>query len=106
VAPRSRGGGEARERFDRIFREKDVAEEAPRVVIPAAEAPAAKLWIVTLLVRLGFAKTNGEARRLIEGRGVRLDGAVVEDEKLEVDLSKEILVQAGKRRFARVVRGS
>ncbi len=94
---------QARARFDRIFREKAVDEEAPTVVLPAAAAPGGKLWVVALLVRLGFAKSNGEARRLIEGRGVKLDGVVVEDEKLEVGLGDEVLVQAGKRRFARVV---
>jgi tyrosyl-tRNA synthetase len=68
--------------------------------------PTGRVWIVKLLALLDFAKTNGEARRLIEGRGVKLDGVVVADEKLEVELgARPMLVQAGKRRFARVVRG-
>ncbi len=93
-------------RFDRIFRDKDVdVTDAPLLVLPAAEAATGRIWIVKLLVRLEFAATNGEARRLVEGRGVKLDGVVVTDEKLEVELGREVLVQAGKRRFARVVRG-
>jgi tyrosyl-tRNA synthetase len=98
-------GRAARERFDRLFRDKLVPDEMARVVIPAAELTDGRLWIVKLLVAAGFAATNGEARRLLEGRGVRLDGEVVADEKLQVELSGERLLQAGKRRFARVVRG-
>jgi tyrosyl-tRNA synthetase len=93
----------AHARFDRVFRDKDLSADAPLVHVPKAEVPTGKLWVVALLVKLEFAATNGEARRLVQGRGVKLDGVVVEDEKLEVDLGREVLVQAGKRRFARVV---
>jgi tyrosyl-tRNA synthetase len=92
----------AREQFDRVFRDRNVSDDAPRVEIPAAEAPAAKLGVVALLEKLGFVGSKSEARRLIEGRGVKLDGVVVEDVAREVDLGREVLVQAGKRRFARV----
>ncbi len=96
-------GSEARARFDRLFRDKQVPDDVPTVALPAAELVDGRLWVVKLLVRIGFAASNGEARRLLEGRGVKLDGAVVADDKLEVDLRREVLVQAGKRRFARVV---
>src|SRR5262249_30152280 len=99
-------GRTARERFDRLFRDKQVPDEVARVVIPAAELTEGRLWMVKLLAAAGFAATNGEARRLLEGRGVKLDGEVVADEKLQVELSGERLLQAGKRRFARVVRGA
>jgi tyrosyl-tRNA synthetase len=98
-------GRAERERFDRVFRDREAPADAPRVVVPASDLTEGRLWVVKLLVRLGFAKTNGEARRLVEGRGVKLDGVVVEDDKLEVDLGREVLVQAGRRRFARVARG-
>ena len=98
-------GRAARERFDHLFRDKQVPDEVARVVIPAAELTDGRLWIVKLLVSAGLAATNGEARRLIEGRGVKLDGEVVADEKLQVELASERLLQAGKRRFVRVVRG-
>jgi tyrosyl-tRNA synthetase len=98
-------GRAARERFDHVFRDKQVPDDVARVVVPASELTDGRLWIVKLLVSAGFAATNGEARRLVEGRGVKLDGEVVADEKLQVELSGERLLQAGKRRFARVVRG-
>jgi tyrosyl-tRNA synthetase len=96
----------ARARFDRVFREKDVEGEAPEVQIPAAEMPTGKLGVAKLLLRLGFVASSSEANHLVEGRGVKLDGEVVADWKAEVDLACPVLVQAGKRRFARVVRGA
>ena len=73
----------------------------PEVVLPEGE----EVWIVDLITRAGFAGTNGEARRLIRGGGVRLEGEQVKDETLSLqaaDLSGQTL-QVGKRRYARIV---
>jgi len=56
-----------------------------------------------LVVGAGLAASNGEARRLIEQGGVRLDGEVVRDVDSHVALGSPRLLQAGKRRFVRVV---
>ena len=77
---------EARARFDHVFRDRQVPEDVPRVALPASELDGGRLWIVKLLVRLGFANSNGEARRLVAGRGVKLDGVAVEDDNHQVDL--------------------
>ncbi|MBM4016092.1 MAG: tyrosine--tRNA ligase [Planctomycetes bacterium] len=95
-------GSEARTRFDRLFRDREVPVDVARVVLPRAEVPGGRLWIAELLCRLKFASSRSEARRLVLGGGVKLDGVVVADEKHEVVLERELLVQAGKRRFARV----
>ena len=71
----------------------------PEVELPGGD----EVWIVDLITRAGFAKTNGEARRFIRGGAVRLDSEVVEDEKLSLDtgqLNGKVL-QVGKRRYAR-----
>ena len=58
----------------------------PLVVWIAAAAVATFVWYwpsgygVTFTSMFGFAASNGEARRLVEGRGVKLDGAVVADD--------------------------
>jgi tyrosyl-tRNA synthetase len=95
-------GDGARGRFDRLFRDREVPADVERVVLRRSEVPGARLWIADLLCRLKFATSRSEARRLVQGGGVKLDGVVVADEKVEVVLDREILVQAGKRRFARV----
>jgi tyrosyl-tRNA synthetase len=92
---------DAEEHFDTVVR-REVPEDAPEVVLPE-DTP--EIWIVDLITRAGFAKTNGEARRLIRGGAVRLDGETIEDERLSLpteSLEGKVL-QVGKRRYARLV---
>ena len=93
----------ARGHFVRLFREKEIPEDIPVVVVEKDACKDGKIWIVDLVRLLGFESSNGRARRLIEQRGIRIDGQVIVDVELQVDLGSERLVQAGKRRFARVV---
>lgn len=59
-----------------------------------------EITIVDLLKRAGFASSNSEARRLIEGRGVKIDGRTVGDAGMIV--SSGIILSRGKNRFLRV----
>jgi len=92
---------DAEEHFDTVVR-REVPEDAPEVVLPE---DTREIWIVDLITRAGFAKTNGEARRLMRGGAVRLDGETIEDERLSL-LTKSLegkVLQVGKRRYARIV---
>ena len=65
-------------------------------------------WIVNVIVQAGLARSNSEARRLIQGGAVRLDGRVITDETLQIpeqELDGKVL-QVGKRRHARLKVGS
>ncbi len=64
---------------------------------------SAPVWICKLLVDAGLVRSNGEARRLIQQGGVRLDAEKIDDPDFEVAPCGELVLQAGKRRFARVV---
>jgi tyrosyl-tRNA synthetase len=91
---------DAEEHFDTIVR-RGVPKDAPEVVLPE---DTREVWIVGLVTHAGFAKTNGEARRLIRGGAVRLDGEIIEDERISLpaeDLEGKVL-QVGKRRYARL----
>ena len=57
------------------------------------------------IVGAGLAESNGEARRLIRQGGIRVDGKVVSDADSAYSLRVPRLLQAGKRRFVRVVPG-
>jgi tyrosyl-tRNA synthetase len=61
----------------------------------------APLAIGALLKQAGLAPSSSEALRLIEQGGVRIDGSVVSDKSLKVGAGT-IVVQVGKRKFARV----
>ncbi len=97
----SAAAAQSREHFNQVFQRKEVPDDIPEIELAEEEASGGAMWIVPLVVRLGFAKSNGEARRLIQGRGVKIDGDVVEDLDRQVDLTGRPLVQVGKRRFAR-----
>jgi tyrosyl-tRNA synthetase len=61
----------------------------------------APMGIGALLKAAGLASSGGDATRLIEGGGVRVDSSVVSDKALKIDAGSYV-VQVGKRKFARV----
>jgi len=70
--------------------------------IPEVSLSGAPLGIGALLKSAGLAPSTSEANRLIDGGGVRIDGAVVSDKGLKVAAGSYV-VQVGKRKFARVL---
>ena len=83
----------------------DVTGDAiPHADLPAAEL-AAGLGLVALLVRANLAPSNSEARRLVQGGGVTLHDARVDDpnRKLTAEDVREgiLLLKAGKKRMFR-----
>jgi len=96
---------EAEAEFNKIFVQKDVPDEIEEYAVPESELKDGKIWIIKLLVLAGMSKTNGEARRLIQGGGVTLDGERIVDQELEVALpiAGEGILKVGKRRFVKIV---
>jgi tyrosyl-tRNA synthetase len=85
------------------------AEDARRMFEGAApsDAPvfslAAPMNILDLLLESGVVKSKGEARRLVEQSGVRLDGVIVDSKELMLEPGAgERVLQAGKRKFLRI----
>ncbi len=70
-------------------------------VIPEVELTGAPLGIGALLKQAGLTPSTSEALRLVDQGGVRIDGAVVSDKALKVGAGC-VVVQVGKRKFARV----
>jgi len=99
-----KAAGEAAEEFDRVFRAHELPEDIPDVKVPASELKDGKIWIAKLIVACGFAKSNGEARRLVKQGGVRIDGDAVSDESSNLEITDGMLLKVGKRRFARIYR--
>jgi len=69
--------------------------------IPELALAGAPLAIGALLKQAGLAPSTSEALRLVDGAGVRVDGAVVSDRALKLQAGTYV-VQVGKRKFARV----
>jgi tyrosyl-tRNA synthetase len=62
------------------------------------------LAIFALVAKVGLAESNSEARKLVRGKGVRLDDAVVEDEKhvVKLEAGQQLKLSVGKKRHVLV----
>jgi tyrosyl-tRNA synthetase len=87
--------------FDRVFKRREAPAEVAVIEVEATDP----VHVPALLKELGFASSNAEGRRLVDGGGVKIDGKAVS--KGTYDLPWEAVsgrvVQAGKRHFARPV---
>ena len=57
--------------------------------------------IIELLKQAGFAESNSDAKRLIEGGGIKIDGEKVSD--LNQIINQDIILSRGKNKFIRVL---
>ncbi|MBI3648382.1 MAG: tyrosine--tRNA ligase [Actinobacteria bacterium] len=102
---RGAGAGEAAEqRFNVMHKEREIPEEVADTPMPPEASQDDRVWLPRLLVSLGRASSNSNARRLIQQGGVRLDGEIVSDPDFETgtaDLRGRVL-QVGRRWFGRL----
>ena len=92
----------AAEEFARVFVQGTLPDDVPVVEVARDKLTGGKMWVVRLVADLGFAKSNAEARRLVEQGGVYLDGRRMDNTEAEVPVKNGMIVQVGRRRFARV----
>ncbi len=85
--------------FDARFRGGALPEDMPEVTLATA---GAGLPIAQLAKHAGIVESTSEALRLIAQRGLKVDGDVVADKGLVIPAGRTVVVQAGKRKFARV----
>jgi tyrosyl-tRNA synthetase len=88
----------ALEDFNARFREGAVPDDMPEVEIPIGEG----IMLPALLKQSGLTPSTAEALRMIEQGGVRIDGEKVSDRTLKFTSAATLIVQVGKRKFARV----
>ena len=88
----------AAKEFTSVFSNKGLPDEIETQTLDKNQ------WnIVEILAKTGLASSKSEARRLVEGGGVKLDGEKIASIGEEIDISTEKLIQAGKRKFLKVV---
>jgi len=85
--------------FESRFKDGAMPEDMPEVSLATA---GAGMPIAQLAKQAGVVESTSEALRLIAQRGLKLDGDVVGDKGLVVAAGTTVVVQAGKRKFARV----
>ena len=90
----------AEREFRQVFQQGDLPGEMPEVRINAA-----RVWLPRLMVQANLAPSTSEARRLISQGAVKLDGERLADPDVEIGIRDGAVIQAGKRKFARLQRG-
>jgi tyrosyl-tRNA synthetase len=81
------------------FRQGVMPEEMPEISVAAA---GEGLAIANVLKEAGLTATTSEALRMIQQGGVKLDGEKISDKTLHLTRGMEVVLQIGKRKFARV----
>jgi tyrosyl-tRNA synthetase len=91
----------AEERFDQVHVHREAPEDVPVAEVRAG--PDGEVHIPQLIAT-EFGTSTSEARRLLSQGGVRLDGEVLDPDRLDVPLEEldGKVLQVGKRRFVRI----
>jgi tyrosyl-tRNA synthetase len=97
-----RAADDALARFEARFKEGAIPDEMPEFVLTIPPASPDGFPIAQLAKAADVVESTSEALRLIQQRGLRVDGDVVTDKSLAIAAGRTVIVQAGKRRFARV----
>ncbi|MDP2793010.1 MAG: tyrosine--tRNA ligase [Sulfurisoma sp.] len=81
--------------FEARFQKGAMPDDMPEFTLPAAS-------IAQVLKQAGLVASTSEALRMIEGGGVRANGERVGDKSLAFAAGETVILQVGKRKFARV----
>lgn len=93
-------GKNADEEFNRVFSQKEIPTDIETATI--TESP---IWIVKLLTDYQLCASGSEARRMIKQGAVSIDNEKVNDDNLQLNIEKEMIIKVGKRKFLKCIRG-
>jgi tyrosyl-tRNA synthetase len=94
----------ARKGWEKRFSERQDPENIPEVNVPASSLTDGKMQVFRLLVALGLAPSNNEARRLVQGGGVNVaeQRTKMTDANTLIDVYTGLIVRVGSRKIVRV----
>jgi len=89
----------AEEEFINIFKNKGIPENIEELTISEGTI------LIDFIAENGLAQSKGEARRLIQGGGIKLNNEKISDvaQKIEFNGKDSMILQVGKRRFAKLI---
>ena len=91
--------------FDQVHKNRELPTDIDEVPVEISLNDEGLVYLPGVLVAAGLAKSAGQARRDIDGGGVKLDGAAVAPKTYNVEpsaLKPGTVLQVGKRHFARL----
>ncbi len=95
----------AEEDFDRLFKQHAAPDAIDEYAADLTPNDEGLVYVAKVIADAGLAGSAGEARRLIDGGGVKIDGTPLAAKAYNVDpvKLKGAVLQVGKRRFVRLV---
>ena len=95
----------AEARFDKVHKAKEIPDDIPEYKTSLTLNDDGKVYFAKLLVDAKLANGTGEARRLIDGGGVKINQQALAPKSynVEPDLLKDAVIQVGKRKFIKIV---
>ena len=81
--------------FEARFQRGALQDDMPELAMPAAS-------IAQVLKQAGLVASTSEAFRMIDGGGVRANGEKIADKNAKLEAGQTVVLQVGKRKFARV----
>lgn len=96
---------EAEAAFDRQFKQHEVPEDIPEFAADLTPNDEGKVYLAKLISDAGLTNSVGDARRMIDQGGVKVNGEAVPAKEYNVapDTLAGAVVQVGKRKFVRLV---
>ena len=95
----------AEEQFDVVFKNHDVPDDIAEFAPDLTPNDEGLVYLAKIIHDAGLVQSVGEARRLIDGGGVKLDGEAVAAKayNVEPEKLKDCVLQVGKRKFVKLV---
>jgi tyrosyl-tRNA synthetase len=90
----------AEQNFERVFSKKEIPADIEEIVVASSDLP--KL-LVKALTDCGAVASNGEARRLIQQGGVRVNDEKISDVNYTFNQKGKYITKVGKRRFIKFI---
>ena len=92
------GADKAQQEFINVVSNKGIPQDIETVKIENGAN------ILDVLQQLNFIQSRGEGKRLIQGGGVKIDGEKISDMNYAINIEEEVVLQAGKRKYARLTK--
>lgn len=94
----------AEEAFDKLFKSHEVPDDIPIFDGELTLNDDGQVYMAAFLNQAGLAASAGEARRLIDGGGVKIDDVAMEPKSYNVDpqILQGAVIKVGKRKFLKI----
>ncbi|MCH7516995.1 MAG: tyrosine--tRNA ligase [Bacteroidetes bacterium] len=90
---------QAEEEFDKVFINKEAPDDIPELKIDERE-----IGILDLILKVKFAPSKGEAKRLVSQGGVAINSNKINNIGEKIKIENNMILKVGKRKFIKLLK--